>query len=119
MLERLAISHNDLTTLPDGLFMVTTLQDMDISHNSIELIPDQIRRMENLQVCQASSDAGHAAKSQAYADRRSLVVQVLNVASNCLRTLPCEVGWLNLKQLDTSGNSDLNIKDRILQGGVK
>lgn len=45
--------------------------------------------------------------------------QVLNLAGNRLRTIPSDVGWLALKQLNISNNLDLNIPAHVLQCGFK
>lgn len=46
-----------------------------------------------------------------------LALQVLNLAGNKLRCLPCDVGWLGLKQLNVSDNPDLNIPAHVMQCG--
>lgn len=46
-------------------------------------------------------------------------LQVLNLAGNRLRSLPSDIGWLSLKQLNISDNPDLSIPPHVLQKGFK
>jgi hypothetical protein len=46
----LAVSHNCLQGLPDGLFGLTTLRDVNASYNQIDFIPNSIGNMEGLHV---------------------------------------------------------------------
>lgn len=52
-------------------------------------------------------------------DNRCNHVQVLSVAGNRLRALPCEIGWLGLKQLNISENPDLNIPEHVMHCGFR
>ncbi|KAF6266084.1 hypothetical protein COO60DRAFT_642489 [Scenedesmus sp. NREL 46B-D3] len=92
-LEVLAITHNCLQDLPEGLYTLTTLRDVNASYNQLDFISNNIGNTEGL--------------------------HVLNLAGNQLRAIPSDVGWLGLKQLNISDNPDLNIPAHVLQCGFK
>jgi hypothetical protein len=46
----LAVSHNCLQALPDALFGLTVLRDVNASYNQIDFIPNSIGNMEGLHV---------------------------------------------------------------------
>jgi hypothetical protein len=48
-----------------------------------------------------------------------VVIQVLNLAGNCLRKLPWDLGWLQLKHLNVSENQELQMPPAVLRRGLK
>ena len=46
-------------------------------------------------------------------------MQVLNLAANCLRKLPWDLGWLQLKHLNVSENQELQMPPAVLRRGLK
>jgi hypothetical protein len=78
-MRHLDLSSNNLTSLPDGLFDLTDLQELDLSGNWLVELPDAIGRLTNL--------------------------VILRLSSNQLRELPATIGELHqLRLLETNNN---------------
>jgi len=82
-LENLHLPNYDIKEIPDIIFKITTLKNLDLSGNKIEKIPPSIGNLIQL--------------------------EELNLANNNLKELPSEIYKLNnLKTLDLNNNSNLN-----------
>lgn len=107
----LDLSNQNLTKVPDYVFDMTNLEELNISNNQITgAIQSQIGQLKKLRVLNASNNLMTGVPAEV---GQLINLQVLDLSNNQLTGLPNELG--NLKNLQTfyiSGNNysvqDLN-----------
>ncbi len=108
----LDLSSQNLTKVPDYVFKMTNLEELNISNNKITgAIQSQINQLKKLKVLNASNNlmTGVPAEIGQLAN-----LQILDLSNNKLTGLPYELSNLqNLKTFNISGNAysnlDLNV----------
>ncbi len=109
--NKLDLSNQNLSKVPDHVFNMTNLEELNISNNKITgAIQSQINQLKNLKVL----NAGNNQMTGVPAEVGQLSnLEVLDLSNNQLTGLPNELGNLkNLKAFNISGNNystqDLN-----------
>jgi len=134
----LNLSHNQITRLPEDLFLLTGLRKLILKDNLIRDLPDQISRLTNLEILSLEDNLlidlpesiGNLSRLSglnlqnnrlqrlptAIGDLRTLVA--LNLSGNCLLSLPATVVDLDIPTLYLylSGNPDLLTVPAALEG---
>ncbi|XP_077695051.1 LOW QUALITY PROTEIN: volume-regulated anion channel subunit LRRC8D-like [Eretmochelys imbricata] len=101
-LEELALSHNELESLPHAFFTLKRLRHLDLSHNLLRLLPAEIGQLGTLQHLSITGNRIRALPSQLFA---CLELTSLQLADNALTTVPAEIGRLVLlSRLELTGN---------------
>jgi len=102
--NKLDLSNQKLTKIPDSVFKQTGLEELDISNNQITgAIQAEIRHLNNLKVLKAD----HNLMTGVPAEIGQLDnLEVLDLSNNKLTGLPNELGNLkSIKTLNLSGNN--------------
>ena len=122
LINRLNLSHQQLTQVPADTFRNADLQELDLSYNQLTgALPAEVRQLKNLQVL----DLSHNKFTGVPAEIGQLSeLRILNLADNQLTGLPYELGNLKkLQILNLSGNAysqlDLGIIVKQLPTTVK
>ena len=84
-LQTLNVNNNQLTALPDSLAQLQSLQELDVSNNQLTALPDSLARLQNLRELNAN-DNQLTALPDSLAELQNL--QELYVSANRLRALP-------------------------------
>ncbi len=109
--QKLDLSYQSLTKIPDSVFNQTDLEELDVSNNQLTgAIQAEIRHLQNLQILDASNNEMTGVPAE-IGQLKNL--QILDLSNNQLTGLPYELGDLNdLKTLNISGNnySELDLK---------
>ncbi|KAF2635102.1 cell morphogenesis protein-like protein Sog2 [Massarina eburnea CBS 473.64] len=101
-IERLALSHNLLSTLPNRLIECKRLRYLNVRYNLIREIPDAILQMTSLEILDVSRNRLKSIPAK-IANLTSL--KVLAIAKNKIETLPVCLGEINsLQVLKLDGN---------------
>ncbi len=102
--NKLDLSGQGLTKIPNNVFDKTNLQELNVSNNLLSgAIQAEIRHLQNLVVLNASNNQMTGVPAE-IGQLKNL--EILNLANNQLTGLPYELGDLkNLKVLDISGNN--------------
>ncbi|KAF2471512.1 uncharacterized protein BDR25DRAFT_333664 [Lindgomyces ingoldianus] len=101
-IERLALSHNQLTTLPLRLIECKRLRYLNVRYNAMREIPDAILRLTSLEILDVSKNKIKIIP-KAIANLTSL--KVLAIARNKIEELPVCLGDINsLQVLKLDGN---------------
>ncbi|KAJ4294269.1 RAM signaling network component [Kalmusia sp. IMI 367209] len=101
-IERLALSHNLLTTLPSRLIECQRLRYLNVRYNAMREIPDAILEMTSLEILDVSRNKLRAIPPK-IANLASL--KVLAIAKNRIEELPVCLGEMNsLQVLKLDGN---------------
>ncbi|MCX6739794.1 MAG: leucine-rich repeat domain-containing protein [Candidatus Parcubacteria bacterium] len=119
--NKLDLSNQNLTKVPDYVFKMTNLEELNISNNLLTgAIQSQIGQLKKLKILNASNNqmTGVPAEIGQLSN-----LQVLDLSNNQLTGLPNELGNLkNLQTLNISGNNystaDLEIIKAKLPAGV-
>lgn len=110
--NKLDLSGQQLTKVPEDVFRQTNLEELDLSNNQLTgALPGEIRFLQNLKILKASDNLMTGVPAE-IGQLKNL--KILNLANNQLTGLPYELGNLkNLVTFDLSGNKyseyDLNI----------
>ncbi|CAI6338588.1 unnamed protein product [Periconia digitata] len=101
-IERLALSHNLLSTLPSRLIECKRLRYLNVRYNAMREIPEAILQMTSLEILDVSRNKIRAIPQQ-IANLTSL--KVLAIAKNKIEVLPACLGEINsLQVLKLDGN---------------
>ncbi|MDD2656355.1 MAG: leucine-rich repeat domain-containing protein [Patescibacteria group bacterium] len=102
--NKLDLSSQNLSKVPDNTFKQTNLQELDISNNKLTgSLQAEIRHLQNLRVLNMSNN--HLTGVPAEIGQLSKL-EILDLSNNQLTGLPNELGNLkNLKTLNISGNN--------------
>lgn len=109
--NKLDLSNQNLTKVPDYVFKMNNLEELNISNNQLTgAIQAEIRQLKNLKVLNASNNQMTGVPAEV---GQLSNLQVLDLSDNLLTGLPNELGNLkNLQTLNISGNTyatqDLN-----------
>jgi len=109
--KTLDLSNQNLTKIPDYVFNVTNLEELNVSNNQLTgAIQSQIGQLKKLKVLNASNNLMTGVPAEV---GQLLNLQVLDLSNNQLTGLPNELANLkNLKTFNISGNNystqDLN-----------
>jgi len=102
--DKLDLSNQGLTQVPQNVFKLTNLQELNVSNNKLTgALPAEIRHLQNLQILDASNNqmTGVPAEIGQLENLR-----ILNLSNNQLTGLPYELGNLKkLQVLNLSGNN--------------
>jgi Leucine-rich repeat (LRR) protein len=107
----LDLSNQNLTKVPEYVFNMTNLQELNVSNNQLSgAIQSQIGQLKKLKVLNASNNLMTGVPAEV---GQLLNLQILDLSNNQLTGLPNELGNLkNLKTFNISGNNystqDLN-----------
>lgn len=101
-LQKLVMANNYLDCVPDGVFNMENLADLDLHGNRISRFPDELTRLTNLRSLRLSENRiGELPQSIG----GLIKLENLFVDDNNIEVLPNEIGRLeNLNYLDISGN---------------
>ncbi|XP_053148877.1 volume-regulated anion channel subunit LRRC8E-like isoform X2 [Hemicordylus capensis] len=101
-LEQLDLSHNHIEVLPAQLFLCTRLRELDLSHNNIRVIPPGMGVLQALQCFAISHNALEVLPNELYFCKK---LKTLKVGHNKLHRLSDRVSWLPLlSKLELKGN---------------
>ncbi|EMD60124.1 hypothetical protein GGP41_009521 [Bipolaris sorokiniana] len=101
-IERLALSHNLLATLPSRLIECRRLRYLNVRYNAMREIPDAILEMTSLEILDVSRNKIRSVPTK-IANLTSL--KVLAIAKNKIEELPVCLGEINsLQVLKLDGN---------------
>lgn len=115
-------SGQGFTKIPQDIFAMTNLQQLDLSNNLLTgALPAEIRHLQNLQILNISSNRMTGLPAEL---GQLSKLRILNVSDNQLTGIPHELGNLqNLEVLDLSGNNipefDLNEIRKKLPGSTQ
>eukprot|EP00208_Stichococcus_sp_RCC1054_P006410 CAMPEP_0206146792 /NCGR_PEP_ID=MMETSP1473-20131121/31462_1 /ASSEMBLY_ACC=CAM_ASM_001109 /TAXON_ID=1461547 /ORGANISM="Stichococcus sp, Strain RCC1054" /LENGTH=280 /DNA_ID=CAMNT_0053543485 /DNA_START=118 /DNA_END=961 /DNA_ORIENTATION=- len=136
-LNRLVLSHNQLTFLPPELGQLTQLKTLlldhnrvrslsgaalslpklellDVSHNQLETIPPAVEQLTALRQLRAQNNSLGVVASEL---GHCAALEELDVSSNSLVALPSELGALQrLQTLSASGNDIATVPPELLRG---
>ncbi|GAG77797.1 unnamed protein product, partial [marine sediment metagenome] len=84
-LYALNLSYNDLTSLPDIICNLSSLQRLNISHNKLTSLPDSISNLSSLQYLDISYNNFTSVPDIIY---NSSSLRFLNITNNGLTSLP-------------------------------
>ncbi|HPS46345.1 MAG TPA: leucine-rich repeat domain-containing protein [Bacteroidales bacterium] len=89
---RLSLKKQKLKEIPESVFLLKNLQELDISRNKIKAIPKEIAQLKNLEILDASLNK----IDTVYAEIGELVnIKELNLSQNFISYLPSSIGNLN------------------------
>jgi len=102
-LARLDLSSQGLEQVPDYVFGMTELQELDLSNNQLTgALPAEIRHLKNLRILDVSGNKMTGVPAEV---GQLSELEELDLSDNELTGLPLELGNLsNLKLLDLRGN---------------
>lgn len=101
-LEQLDLSHNRIEVLPTQLFQCTRLRDLDLSHNNIRVIPPGMGVLQSLQCLAISHNSLEVLPNELFFCKK---LKTLKVGYNKLHRLPNRVSLLPLlSRLELTGN---------------
>lgn len=113
--NKLDLSNQNLTKVPDYVFNMTNLEELNISHNQITgAIQSQINQLKNLKVLDASNNLMTGVPAEV---GQLTNLQTLDLSNNKLTGLPNELG--NLKNLQTFNISGNNYSAQDLAGIIQ
>ena len=115
--NKLNLSNQNLTKIPEYVFNQTNLQELDVSNNNLTgAIQAEIRKLRNLKVL----NAGNNQMTGVPAEIGQLSqLEMLDLSNNQLTGLPYELGNLkNLKTFNISGNNYSELDLSIIQQGL-
>lgn len=113
--DLLDLSNQGLTKVPDNVFNMTNLQELNISNNKITgALQSQIGQLKNLKVLNASNNLMTGVPAEV---GQLTNLQILNLSNNQLTGLPNELG--NLKNLQTFNISGNNYSTQDLNGIIQ
>ena len=88
-LARLALSQNNLSTLPDSIVNCGHLRYLNLRLNNFKTIPDVVMRLPLLEILDMSRNMLHSLPPKLFGMSK---LKVLAVAKNRIRTLPVSIG---------------------------
>lgn len=102
--NKLDLSNQQLTKIPNNVFNQTNLEELNVSNNKITgAIQAEIRHLQKLKVLNASNNLMTGVPAE-FGQLQNL--EILDLSNNQLTGLPYELGNLkNLKTLNISGNN--------------
>jgi len=102
--NKLDLSSQNLSKVPDNTFTQTDLQELDISNNKLTgSLQAELRHLQNLRVLNMSNNQLSGVPAEI---GQLSKLEILNLSNNQLTGLPQELGNLkNLKNLNISGNN--------------
>lgn len=92
----LHLKGQKLRKVPNEVFLLTNLVELDLSHNRIEIIPDSIHQLRNLKVLKLGSNRLHTLSDSIGSLAR---ISDIDLSRNRLVNLPASIG--KLTNLDT------------------
>lgn len=110
--NKLDLSGQELEKVPDYVFKLIDLEELDISNNQITGgLPAEIRNLKNLKILNANNNLMTGIPSEI---GQLPNLQVLNINNNFLAGIPKEIGWAqNLQTLDLSNNQLTNLPSEL------
>ncbi|CAG5096837.1 Similar to fliI: Protein flightless-1 (Drosophila melanogaster) [Cotesia congregata] len=114
-LLNLNLSHNQIETIPNSLFInLTDLLFLDLSYNRLETLPPQTRRLSNLQTLNLNHNPlGHFQLRQLPSLMNLTTLQMCDT-QRTLNNIPSSLESLtNLQELDLSLNSLPRVPDAL------
>ncbi|MCX6745621.1 MAG: leucine-rich repeat domain-containing protein [Candidatus Parcubacteria bacterium] len=110
--NKLDLSNQNLTKVPDYVFNLTNLQELNLSNNKLTgAIQSQIGQLKKLKVLNASNNLMTGIPAEV---GQLTNLQILDLSNNQLTGLPNELG--NLKNLQTFNISGNNYSTQDLNG---
>ncbi|MCX6744965.1 MAG: leucine-rich repeat domain-containing protein [Candidatus Parcubacteria bacterium] len=113
--NKLDLSNQNLTKVPDYVFNLTNLEELNLSNNKLSgAIQSQIGQLKKLKVLNASNNLMTGVPAEV---GQLTNLQVLDLSNNQLTGLPNELG--NLKKLKTFNISGNNYSTQDLNGIIQ
>lgn len=101
-LEKLEIRSNEIKQLPDALFTLTKVIELDVSNNGLEALSPKIRQLVNLRKLRVGMNKLMIVPESIGS---LAALEDLDLSSNDIEELPASVGdLLNLRRLDLGEN---------------